>query len=241
MAIGTSYNRIIIRHDVAEEEYIVFAKELPVTSAIVKYNSTDLAGTLISPQWVLSAAHVAETIKDDHKLIIAGDSVGIEKIIIHSGWEENGRPDIALLKLVKKVEGVDPVKLYKKDDEIGKEVIIAGIGDFGTGLTGPDRRDGKMRAATNLVNGSTADSQYLYWEFDSPESDRVTKLEGISGPGDSSGPAFLKINNMYYIVGISSAQSTQATTGQEGLYHVTEYYTRVSSFAEWIEKTISEQ
>lgn len=133
---------IIIRHDVKEEAFIKFAEELPVTEAIVKYNSTDLAGTLISDQWVLSAAHVAETIKDGHKLI------------------------------------------------------------------------------------------------DSPESDKVTKLEGISGPGDSSGPAFIQMGETYALAGISSAQSTRATGGVEGLYGVTEYYTRVSSYVDWIEGTI---
>lgn len=227
---------IIIRHDVSEKAYIEFAENLPVTNTIVKYNSTDLAGTLIAPQWVLSAAHVAETIKDDHKLIVDGDSIGIAKIIIHAEWDENGRPDIALIKLNKKVDNVEPIKLYRKSDEVGKEVIVAGIGNFGTGITGVEGNPGTMRAATNLVDGSTSDAQYLFWEFDSPDSKKVTKLEGISGPGDSSGPAFIKVGDTYYVAGVSSAQSTRATGGKEGLYGVTEYFTRVSTFVEWIEQ-----
>lgn len=230
-------NFIIIRHDVSDERYIEFANELPVTYAIVQYNATDVAGTLISSQWVLSAAHVAGTIKDGHKLIVAGDSVGIEKIIIHPGWEENSRPDLALLKLDRAVNSVEPIELYRKQDEVGKEVIVAGIGDFGTGKTGVEGNPGTMRAATNLVDGSTEDKNYLYWEFDSPDSEKVTRLEGISGPGDSSGPAFIKYDDIYYIAGISAAQSTQATGGVEGLYGVTEYYTRVSTFVEWIERS----
>tara|TARA_R110002096_G_scaffold116719_3_gene252903 strand:+ start:5262 stop:6452 length:1191 start_codon:yes stop_codon:yes gene_type:complete len=231
-------NPIIIRHDVPEKAYIEFARELPVTDAIVMYNSTDLAGTLISDQWVLSAAHVAETIKDGHKLIINGDSVGIEKIIIHPEWESNNRPDIALIKLKRKIENVKPIPLYTLKDEIDKEVIVAGIGDFGTGKTGVEGKPGIMRAATNLVDGVSSDGQYLFWLFDSPDNERVTDLEGISGPGDSSGPALIVKNNTYYIAGVSSAQSTRATNGVEGMYGVTEYFTRVSQYVNWIQENI---
>lgn len=226
---------IIIRHDVPEEKYIQLAKEIPVITSIVMYNSTDVAGTLISDQWVLSEAHVAETIQEGHKLIIGNDSIGIEKIIIHPDWAKNDRPDIALIKLKRKIKNINPVKLYTWKNEVGKEVVVAGIGNFGTGITGVEGNPGTMRAATNLVDGSTQDEHFLYWEFDSPDSDKVTPLEGISGPGDSSGPAFIKVDDRYYLAGLSSAQSTRATGGVEGLYGVTEYYTRVSTFIEWIE------
>ena len=236
---GSIGEPIIIRHDVPDQKYIEFAQNLPIISAIVKYSDTDLAGTLIAPQWVLSAAHVAETIPDGHQLIVDGDSIGIEKIIIHSGWNENGRPDLALIKLDSEITSVDPILLYRGQDEIGKEIIVAGHGDFGTGETGPDHRDGTMRAATNLVDGTTSDNHYLHWLFDKPGSNNVTSLEGISGPGDSSGPAFIKEGDTYYLVGVSSAQSTSATGGVEGLYGVTEYYVRVSTFVGWIEKEIN--
>lgn len=239
ISMGFSFiNPIIIRHDVDESKYIEFAKEIPAISAIVKYNSTDLAGTLIAPEWVLSAAHVAETISDNHMLIVDRDSVDIKTIIIHPGWEENGRPDLALIKLKKAITTVSPIKLYKQKDEIGKQVIVAGIGNFGTGKTGVEGNPGIMRAATNIVDGSTSDSHFLFWIFDSPESKKVTRLEGISGPGDSSGPALIKSHDTFMLAGISSAQSTQATNGVEGLYGVTEYYTRVSTFVEWIEQTM---
>lgn len=241
LSIFTSGNEepIIVRHDKDDEEYIKFAQELPVTSAIVTYNSTDVAGTLITPQWILSAAHVAETIQEGKKLILNEDSLIVERVIIHPGWTENNRPDLALIKLTHKIEHINPIPLYKNKDEIGKQVIIAGIGDYGTGKTGVEGSPGTMRAATNLIDNSTGDSHYLYWDFDNPDSDKVTPLEGVAGPGDSAGPAFLKVDGTYYLAGVGSAQSTQATGGIEGLYGVTEYYVRVSTFIDWIEKTIS--
>lgn len=187
----------------------------------------------------MSAAHVAETIEKGQKLILDEDSLIVERVIIHPGWTENNRPDLALIKLNRKIEHINPIPLYKYKDEIGKQVIIAGIGDYGTGETGVEGNPGTMRAATNLVDNSTDDSHYLYWEFDDPDSDKVTPLEGVAGPGDSAGPAFLKIDDTYYLAGVGSAQSTQATGGIEGLYGVTEYYVRVSTFIDWIEKTIS--
>jgi secreted trypsin-like serine protease len=232
---------IITRHDKADEEYIKFAQELPVTSAIIKYNTTDVAGTLITPDWILSAAHVAEHIKKDQKLILNKDSLIVEKVVIHPGWLENGRPeDIALVKLKTPVSDQTPVKLYRNRNETGKEVIVVGNGDYGTGLSGPAGNDGKFRAGTNLIDDAT--NEYLIWGFEDPREnpEKVTRLEGISGPGDSSGPAFIQIGNIYYLAGISSGQSTSATDGKEGLYGVTEYYTRVSSYLDWIEKTISE-
>lgn len=229
---------IIIRHDVPDEMYIELAAKLPVTSAIVQYNSTDVAGTLITSQWVLSAAHVAETIGDGHKLILDGDSVGIENIVIHPGWEENGRPDLALIKLRKKITKIEPVPLYEERDEIDKVVFVAGMGCFGTGKTGVEGNPGTFRAATNKVDGTTSDKNFLYWLFDDPESENVTDLEGISGPGDSSGPAFIIKNGKYYLAGVSAAQSTRATGGKEGMYGVTEYYTRVSTFVDWINTNI---
>lgn len=232
---------IITRHDKADDEYIKFAQELPVTSLIIKYNSTDVAGTLITHEWILCAAHVAEYIKKDQKLIRNEDSLIVEKVVIHPGWLENGRPeDIALVKLKTPVSNGTPIELYRNRDETGKEVIVVGNGDYGTGLSGPAGNDGKFRAGTNLIDEVT--DNYLIWGFEDPREypEKVTRLEGISGPGDSSGPAFIQIDNKYYIAGISSGQSTGATDGKEGLYGVTEYYTRISSYLDWIEKTISE-
>ena len=232
---------IIIRHDIPDERYVEFAESLPVTAAVLKYSQTDLAGTLIAPDWVLSAAHVAEHFSPGDQLVtMDGDSVAIASIVIHQDWYQNGWPeDIALIQLREPLSHLPTVDFYKGDQEKGQIVILIGNGDFGTGLTGPESNDGKIRAATNRVDNATA--KYLTWVFDNPESnpEKATELEGISGPGDSSGPALIQVGDTYQIVGVSSGQNTSATGGLEGRYGVTEYYTRVSAYSDWIEKTIS--
>jgi len=71
--------------------------------------------------------------------------------------------------------------------------------------------------------------------FDSTESENTTELEGVSGPGDSGGPAFIDLDDVRYIVGVSS---NQQDNGKEGVYGVTEYYARISFYKKWIEKNI---
>ncbi len=242
LASMSCHSPIVIRHDVPDEAYVSFAEKLSATAAVVRYNASDVAGTLIARDWILSAAHVAETLRPGHQLVTArGDSVEVERVVLHPGWLENGRPeDIALIKLARATDGIPTAELYQGRDEVGKEVVVVGNGDFGTGRTGPLRNDGRMRAATNRVDGATED--YLTWRFDDPERfpDRATRLEGISGPGDSGGPAFVRVEDEWLLVGISSGQSTSATDGLEGRYGVTEYYTRVSTYYDWVTGTIGQ-
>lgn len=232
---------IIVRHDVDDQEYLEFAESLPITEAMVRLSNTDMAGTLISPEWVLSAAHVAQEIGPGQHLLAAnGDSLEVADVILHPGWAENGFPeDIALVRLATPYYAPVFAQLYEQRDEEGMSVILIGNGDLGTGKTGPAGNDGKFRAAMNRVD--LAMPEFLTWAFDEPEAEpsRAEPLEGISGPGDSGGPALIQEGDMFWIVGISSGQDTEATDGVEGVYGVTEFYTRVSTYVDWIRGVVS--
>ena len=115
-------------------------------------------------------------------------------------------------------------------------VTFVGRGGNGTGLTGPAAEDGRVRAATNRVE--RAEKSLLVFRFDAPGEAGATELEGISGPGDSGGPAYIDRGGVRYVIGVSSAQDSRPTGRQPGRYGVLEMYTRVSHFAEWITKTI---
>jgi len=56
--------------------------------------------------------------------------------------------------------------------------------------------------------------------------------EGTTVPGDSGGPAFLKINRVWQVIGIVSSGSTDSNYGDVAVF------TRVSSHAEWIKSII---
>jgi len=115
-------------------------------------------------------------------------------------------------------------------------LTFVGMGRHGTGLTGPTTDDSTMRAATNRVH--TVEGTQLVFRFDAPGDPEVTTLEGISGDGDSGGPAYLERDGTIYVVGVSSAQDSRPAGKKPGRYGVLELYPRVSSFAPWIEATL---
>lgn len=223
---------VIIRHDRDDARYVELAEGYP---QVVDMNTQepggppDGQGALVAPRWVATAAHIAVLVQPGHRVTVGGDGVAVRSIHLHPEWDD-GPHDIALVELARPVDGVEPVGLYGWRDEESREIVVVGRGDTGTGETGPTGNDRKVRAATNVID--EASDLWLKFEFDRGEA--ATDLEGISGPGDSGGPAFLRRDGETYLAGVSSAQSTRATGGNEGLYGVTEYYTRLSSYLDWL-------
>jgi hypothetical protein len=143
-----------------------------------------------------------------------------------------GMNDLALLRLSTPVREVEPIQLYRSQDEAGQIVTFFGRGQTGNGETGPTNEDGKMRGATNKLESVTPTS--VFFRFDRPET--ATDLEGISGPGDSGGPALLKVNGKWAIAGISSGN--RGAGKGPCRYDTTEVYARVSTAVDWIDETI---
>ncbi|MEX2116749.1 MAG: trypsin-like serine protease [Bacteroidota bacterium] len=196
----------------------------------------DGEGTLIADCWVLTAAHVGAVIKVGHSVAIGQVSATVDSILLHPDWEDGGPHDLALLRLDKRIRNAPTVKLYRDSGEVDREVILVGYGDYGTGLTGPAGNDRKVRGATNRIDEAT--EYWLKFRFDAPDDPRTTGLEGVSGPGDSGGPAFFGEGDSARLAGVSSGQSSRASGGKPGRYGVIEYYVRVSRYINWIESII---
>ncbi|MEJ7861053.1 MAG: S1 family peptidase [Pyrinomonadaceae bacterium] len=231
----TSTSAIIIRHDREDSRYIALGSKFP---SYCRINLPDGGGVLIASQWILTAAHVAEEIKALPNKVQCGEALrDVEQVFIHPEYKQNGRRDIALLKLSAPIKEIKPVPLYTQKDEANQIATLVGHYLTGTGKTGPDKTLKKeMRGATNRIEKTN--DYWLYFTFDAPESKSVTDLEGVSGPGDSGAPAYIIVNGKLFVAGISSRSRDANKDGIEPGYGDEDLYTRVSSYQKWIEETI---
>jgi hypothetical protein len=228
--LSLTANAIIIRHDKEPKLYQVKQSDYP-SLVNLKY----LTGTLISPQWVMTAGHGTHILPANFKIEINGKGYFVEWIVPHPNYDqENQNNDIALLKLTEPVVGIMPTGPYTLKDETSKHVWFAGFGDIGTGEAGVTGPASSINHAENIID--SVDDLWINFDFDSPKTNAL-ELEGISGPGDSGGPAFIKTEQGLKVAGVSSHQLNDDDT-PEGLYGVGEQYTRVSQYIGWINSTI---
>jgi hypothetical protein len=225
---------IIRRHDVPDSAFVQRGREFGSVAHLylpTPKGAADGEGTLIAPRWVLTAAHVGREIRPGHRVTVGARQIAVDSIVIHPQWNDGGAHDVALLRLTMAATQ-EPAKLYRDSTERDRVVVLLGYGDFGTGETGPEGNDRQVRGATNRIDEAT--DLWLKFAFDPPGHPRTTPLEGVSGPGDSGGPAYLDDTRGEVLVGVSSGQSTRAARGP-GHYGVVEYYVRVSRYISWIE------
>jgi len=228
---GTPAHAVVARHDQQDEVLLALGDRFPATGKV----DPDGSCALVSPTWIVTAGHVAQSVKPGvHRIQFGEKKYAVKRVVMHADCKPAGhRPpdvDLALIELAEPVSGVVPVSLYRKGDEKGKRIFIAGYGDLGSGKSRPRFTDGKLRAATNVVDG--VHPTRILFDFSKPPDG--TDLEGVSGPGDSGGPAYVEVNGRPLLVGVSSA----AMNGKPGRYGVTEVYTRISAFTAWIDGVI---
>jgi Trypsin len=238
---------MIIRHDRSDKESIVDVNDWP---GITNFFRGRGVATLIAPNWLLTAAHVARHIPTNIQLSVelAGKRYPIARTILYPNykpaWEQNegyagivdlaavhDTIDLAVVQLTTPVEDVAPFKLYDQFDELGKELILLGWGECGNGLHGARGADHTLRRATNQIH--EVDDYWIKYRFEAPPEGTV--LEGVSAGGDSGGPALLWHDGQFKIAGVSSWQDH----GDKplGTYGCIEHYARVSMFVDWIRET----
>ncbi len=236
LVIPMTAHSIVMRHDVDESQYLSSFEAWPTTAYFHlggKFGNG--TGTLIAPQWVLTAGHVAHFLKTGDAVTINATQYTIKKVIPHPQYElYDSDNDIGLIELDVAVTDVTPASLYQQDDEAGKLITFVGAGDPGTGETGAQGQTGVIRAATNRIEATR--KRLLVFSFDAPP-DTLPK-EGISGPGDSGGPAYLVKDGETFVLGVSAFQG-DSLSGVEGVYGVKEFYSRVSAHIDWINSTIN--
>jgi hypothetical protein len=224
---------IVVRHDVNNEKYLASPKDF---EPLATFYIDGAHGTLIKPRWVVTAAHATFCVNSGSYISLNNDLHKVERIFVHKEYKPGKSHDIALVKLVDPVKEIAPATIYEYSDEMGKSTWFIGVGGTGNGLTGQTidnyENAGVLRKAENKI--VLANGPLLKFKFDLGSS--ALPLEGVSGGGDSGGPAFIKTTNTNYLLGISS----RVESGGIGKYGVTEVYSRVSFFKSWIENITNE-
>ncbi|MCG7638020.1 MULTISPECIES: trypsin-like serine protease [unclassified Alteromonas] len=230
----TDASGIVIRHDKPAENYLADLHDFP---PLATFYNIGVHGTLIAPEWILTATHTVFCLNAGQTIKVGNEFVEVESTFSFPSYELGGENDLSLVKLSRPIKSAKPAKLYRSNDEVGKTVWFIGSGGTGTGLTGQtvsnEENNGVLRKAQNQVLSVTdSDLKFIF----EPGNEGL-ELEGVSGNGDSGGPAFIKDGSDYILLGVSSrANSEDRDVGE---YGVEELYTRVSTHTGWIERVIS--
>lgn len=206
------------------------------------------SGTLIAPNWILTAAHVVDG-ATSLTFNIGGNSYSASQWAYHSKWTGDlaAGYDIALVKL-SATPGIAPATRYAGSNELGAVGTSVGYGMTGTGLTGATTFDGLKRAGQNMIDRyySNRNNRIVVSDFDNPSkpsdsyfgSSTPLNLEYLIAPGDSGGGLFVDFGGGPLLAGVHSFGSAR-----DGLinsdYGDISGHTRVSAFNSWIDSILS--
>jgi len=137
---------IVIRHDLADSDYIVADSDYP--ALVTLFEPDDCTGTLVHESYLLTVAHCAADLEEGQFLVVNGVRHAVAEVIRHPRWRSNrDNFDIALVRFQRPVRGVTPLPIYRGAEELGAVVTLVGRGVHATGLQGERRAqsDGNLR------------------------------------------------------------------------------------------------
>ena len=161
-----------IRNDVADSFYTSLAQQSVYDSVgfltwSIGSSGYIASGTLIAPDWVLTAGHVVGG-TDDYGAGVSGmifgmgptyNGIGISATewIPYGGWSSGGGNlwagvDLGLVHLSQAITNVTPAQMDFSTSLVGLLGTSVGYGRSGTGLTGMNTYPGTKRAGQNMID-----------------------------------------------------------------------------------------
>jgi secreted trypsin-like serine protease len=207
----------------------------PWVAALLQNGQQGCGGSLIAPQWVVTAAHCVSGGANPTQVRVGslyrssgGQVISISQKIIHPSYSSsniNGGNDIALLKLASPVSGITPIGIAASAPGTNTAVRLYGWGQT-TPQSGGDRGSEQLKQLDTQIIASSSCANYRTGDLCLRGTTSATACYG-----DSGGPA---------LVGGALVGATSRAGGNNSTCGTTNVlYTSVVYFKNWIGQYVS--
>ncbi|MFT4928445.1 MAG: trypsin, partial [Phenylobacterium sp.] len=222
------------------------AGERPWMVSLQEGGSHFCGASLISANWVLTAAHCVEDVTNPASLTIktnftdlqdssSGVSRVAAKVFIHQDYNQQGKDaaDVALIKLAQPIENIAYLSLASSQvmGNSGKPGTLASVSGWGVTEENGDIPQFLQQVEVPIVSNAVCNSPSAY-------NGQIAGSEVCAGfaeggkdscQGDSGGPFVIRHEGEFYQAGVVSWGEGCARADKYGVY------ARVSSFTAWID------